>query len=444
MMYEALKYPAPPESLPLERAGREEIEALQNKAFSRLIQRVWQHNSFYRKKWEAAGIKPGILKDIKDIRCLPLVTKQELEQNLREFPPFGEFQGDLPSVRIQGSSGSFGKPKPFFHTARDWDNITSLWARRLAVQGVGQGDLVQVAFTYAMFIPGFTSTEGAMKLGATVIPAGSGAVTPSQRHIEIAREWGSTVLGATGTYALHLADVAEEMGFNPARDFKFRLMYHTGEPLTEATRQKIQERWNCRSYNNYGSVETGAPAWECQEQAGMHINEDAYLFEVVDPQTGEVLPDGEEGALVVTTLFKEAAPVIRYMIGDLTRIIPGTCRCGRTLKRLDAVKGRLDDMLKVKGAAVYPTAIETVLRSFPELGSEYRIIVECNEGRDNLRVEAESKSYPPVPRLQEKVVQALKAQIGILCEVVLVPAGSLQGEVENWIKSRRVIDKRKG
>lgn len=443
-MYGAAKYPAPPESLPLERAGREEIEALQTEAFHRLVQRAWHHNSFYRKKWEAAGIKREMIRNIKDISLLPLVTKQELEQNLREFPPFGEFQGNLPSVRIQGSSGSSGKPKPFFHTARDWDNITSLWARRLAANGVGQGDLVQIAFTYALFIPGFTSTEGAMKLGAMVIPAGSGAVTSSQRQVEIAREWGSTVLGATGTYALHLADVAEEMGFDPARDFRFRLMYHTGEPLTEATRQKIQERWNCRSYNNYGSVETGAPTWECEEQAGMHINEDAYYFEVVDPRTGEALPDGEEGALVVTTLFKEAAPVIRYMIGDLAVIIPGTCKCGRTFRRLGTVKGRLDDMLKVKGAAVYPTAIETVLRRFPELGSEYRIIVECIEGLDNLRVEVEAVKYPPAPQLQGQVVQALKAQVGILCEVVLVPAGSLQGEVDNWIKSRRVIDKRKG
>lgn len=443
-MYGAAKYPAPPESLPLERAGREEIEALQNDAFRRLVQRVWQHNSFYRKKWEAAGINPEMLKDVRDIRHLPLVTKQELEKNLRAFPPFGEFQGDLPSVRIQGSSGSFGKPKPFFHTARDWDNITSLWARRLAAQGVRQGDLVQVAFTYALFIPGFSSTEGAMKLGAMVIPAGSGAVTSSWRQIEMARDWGSTVLGATGTYALHLADVAEEMGFDPAKDFRFRLMYHTGEPLTEATRQKIQERWNCRSYNNYGAVETGAPAWECEEQAGMHINEDAYFFEVVDPQTGVVLPDGEEGALVVTTLFKEAAPVIRYMIGDLAVLIPGTCKCGRTYKRLGTVKGRLDDMLKVKGAAIYPTAIETVLRSFAELGSEYRIIVECNDGRDNLRVEVEAVGHSSVSQLQDQVVNALKAQVGILCEVALVPPGSLQGEVDNWIKSKRVLDKRKG
>ncbi len=437
------KYPAPPASFSLERAGRDEIYSLQNEAFRRLIRRTWQNNSFYRKKWQQVGIEPDAIAGIKDINRLPMVTKQELEQNLREFPPFGEFQGDLPVVRIQGSSGSTGKPKPILHTALDWDNITTFWARRLAAQSVGPGDLVQVAFTYALFIPGFTSTEGAMKLGATVIPAGSGAVTSSTRQIEIARDWGSTVLGATGTYALHLADVAERMGFNPAKDFKFRLMYHTGEPLTDATRQKIEERWKCRSYNNYGSVETGAPNWECAEQDGMHINEDAYYFEVVDPRTGEVLPDGEEGALVLTTLFKEAAPMIRYMIGDLGMIIPGVCRCGRTLKRLGPVKGRLDDMLKVKGAAIYPTAIETVLRRFAELGTEYRIIVDNVAGQDNLRVEAELAGDQTPEGLTEQVVQALKSHTGIYCEVVLVPAGSLQGEVDNWIKSRRVIDKRK-
>ncbi|MBI4318582.1 MAG: phenylacetate--CoA ligase [Chloroflexi bacterium] len=438
-------YPAPPQSFKIERAERGEILAIQQAGLQRLVERSWQKIPFYRSKWEAARVEPRHVKSVDDVRLLPIVTKSELEDHLASNPPFGQHQGRFRALRIQASSGSTGKPKPFFQTRRDWQNITNFWARRLYAQGVRRGDMVQISFTYALFIPGFTASEGAMRLGATVIPVGSGAVTSSERQIEIARDWGSTVLGCTGTYALRLADVAESMGYDTRRDFYFRRMFHTAEPLTEESRQRIQERWNVKAFNNYGSVETGAPTWECEEQDGMHINEDGYIFEIVDPDTNEPLPDGEYGALVITSLFKEAGPVIRYKIGDIASIIPGKCRCGRTFRRLSPVKGRLDHMVKIKGIAVYPTAIEAVLRGFSDLGSNYLIVIESKDGQDEITVQAErvdTGSAPP--DLAEKVVQELKAKVGVTCRVEMFPAGGLgQGQdVDRWIKSKRLIDKR--
>lgn len=441
----ALLYPAPPKSLRLDRASREEIRSIQNAGLQRLVERTWRSIPFYRSLWESAGIEPRHLKSVDDIRLLPIVGKRDLEESLAASPPFGAHQGDFRALRIQSSSGSTGKPKPFFQTRRDWENVSSFWARRLYAQGVRRGDMVQVSLTYALFIPGFTSTEGAMKLGATVIPAGSGAVTTSERQVEIAREWGSKFLVSTGTFALRLADVAQEMGYDTRRDFSFQCMVHTAEPLTEESRQRIQERWNVRAFNNYGSVETGAPAWECDEQDGMHINEDAYLVEILDPATDGPLPDGEYGALVLTSLFKEAAPVIRYRIGDIASIVPGTCRCGRTLRRLSKVKGRLDDMVKIKGVPVYPTAIDAVLRSFPELGSDYVITIDSVNQQDAVKVQAEKADAAIESRqLQERIVRELKARVGVTFQVeVCLPGALQQGQnSEQWIKARRLIDRR--
>ena len=445
MLNSALICPAPPKSFNIERAERSAIRSLQDESLRRLIERTWRSVPFYRDLWRSAGVEPRHIKGIDDIKLLPIVTKRQLEESLVNKPPFGSHQGSFHPMRIQASSGSTGKPKPFFQTKRDWQNIANFWARRLYAQGVRRGDTVQISFTYALFIPGFTSSEGAMRLGATVIPTGSGAVTTSERQVEIAREWGSTILGCTGTYALRLADVAEAMGYDTRRDFHLRRTFHTAEPLTDATRQRIQERWNVKSFDNYGSVETGAPAWECEEQDGMHINEDAYYFEIVHPDTNEPLPDGDQGAVVVTSLFKEATPVIRYKIGDVASIIPGKCRCGRTFRRLSKIKGRLDDMLKIKGIAVYPTAIDAVLRGFSELGSDYCIIVDAPDGQDEITVRSELVAGVLAPsNLQSSITKQLKAKVGVNCVVELLPTGGLQQgqDVDRWIKSRRLIDKR--
>jgi len=305
--------------------------------------------------------------------------------------------------------------------------------------------MLQNTFTYSLFIVAFSSTEGALKLGATVIPTGSGAVTSSERQIELAYKWGVTVLGATGSYALRLADVAEKMGYDPKKDFNIRVMFHTAETLTEEMRSRIEAKWGCKSYNNYGSVEIGAPAWECREQDGMHINEDGYYFEVVDPKTREPLPDGEQGALVITSLFKEAAPVIRYMIGDVATITSEPCNCGCTFRRIVKVAGRLDDMLKIKGITVYPIAIEGVLHRLPEIGDEYCLVLDSVDGQEHiiLRVESLVKGEKQV-QLRKKLQQALKTQIGIQIPIEFNLPGELQKKlnIDQRIKTRRVIDQR--
>jgi phenylacetate-CoA ligase len=439
-------YPSPPASQAIERADRKTIISIQNIGFQRLLHSAWERIPFYRRIWQSAGVDISLIKDLKDIINLPIITKKDLEQSLRDYPPFGDYQGDYPCYRIQASAGSTGYPKPIFHTSHDWDIITNFWARRLAAQDVRKGDMVQIAFTYALFIPAFTSTEGALKIGATIIPTGSGAVTASERQVEIAHRWGTTVVGTTGAYALRLAEVAEKMGYDPKRDFKIRVMFHTAEPLTEEMRARIEAKWGCKSYNNYGSVETGAPAWECCEQNGMHINEDGYYFEVVDPETGQPLPDGEQGALVVTSLFKEAAPVIRYMIGDIATIIDEPCKCGCTLRRIVKVAGRLDDMLKFKGVTVYPTSIESVLHRLQEVGDEYCIIIDSVDGQDQviLRVETIFKGEQ-LDQLHHKLQQALKVHIGVQIPIEFCSPGELQKElnVDQRIKSRRVVDRRK-
>jgi phenylacetate-CoA ligase len=424
---------------------RAEIQDIHNVLLPKVVQRSFEHVPFFRRRWTHAGLDPSKIRGLADLARIPIVRKQDIEADLRENPPFGSYQGDFRAIRLQASSGSTGKPKPFLHTRNDWENITTLWARRLAAQGVMAADRVQVAFAFALFIPSFTSAEGAMKLGALVIPTSNGAVTPSLRQLELARDWGTTVLGTTGGYALHLAEVARQHGLNPRKDFRIRVMYHTGEPLVEETRRQIEAAWGCTSYNNYGSVETGAPAWECVRQDGMHFNEDAYIFEIVDPQTLQPKPDGEEGALVITCLFKEAAPIIRYMIGDVAAIWPELCPCGCSFRRLSPIRGRIDDMLKIRGAPFYPTAIEDVLRGFPQLGTEFRIIVDRQGGMDTLEVRVESShgAMPPAG-MADIVSHAIKVKAGCSARVTVVPFGALTvpEEIAGRTKNRYIVDLR--
>jgi phenylacetate-CoA ligase len=426
--------------------SREEILKIQDERLKALLKRAWEHVPFYQQIWKQHGFAPEDVKSVADIVKVPFVTKKDISDSIEQFPPFGDFQGDFHAVRVHTSTGSTGKPKPIFHTQNDWDNIASLWARRLRAQGIGPGDIVQIAFAYTLFIVGFTSTEGLMKLGALVVPTGSGAVTPSERQIQIAHDWGVTVFGCTGSYMLHLAEVAKQMKLDPRNDFKIRVSFHAAEPLTPEMRRDIQDIWGCKAYDNYGSVETGSPAYECAEQNGLHISEDAYIFEVIDPQTGKVLPDGEEGELVVTTLFKEAAPLIRYRIGDVTSFIPGTCNCGRTFKRMRPIRGRVDDMVKVKGVAVYPTDFEPSIRKFPCFRTEYLIKVWQEGHKEFVKLLVEYVG-PDQERIQyvERLARDLHKALGLRCEVETVPPGEISRllDSEKRIKYKRILDLRK-
>lgn len=429
-----------------EYASRDEIYDIQSRALRELVARCWEHIPFYRRTWGKAGITPADIKEASDIKNLPFVTKRDIVDNIAAHPPFGDFQGDFKYMRLQASTGTTGMPKPIFHTRADWDNIALLWTRRLKAQGINEGDIAQVAFAYTLFIVGFTVTEGLERVGAVIIPAGSGAVTSSERQLEIAKAWGTTVFCCTGSYMLHLAEVAKQLGMDTDRDFKIRTTIHAAEPLTESMRQEIQTRWHCKTYDTYGSVETSAPMYECQFQNGHHINEDAYIYEILDPETGEETQPGEDGEVVVTTLYKEAAPFIRYRIGDIASILEGKCECGRSFLRMSKIKGRTDEMMKVKGVALYPTDFESALKRFDVFGNEYLIVISQEQSRDlvKLRVEYTGNS-DAIDFYRQNLVKELRSRLGLGCDVELLPPGVLDKELkaEQRIKYKRVLDLRK-
>lgn len=432
----------------IERASRAEIVALQGRLLRAQVENAWKNVPFYRQRWEAAGVRPGDIQTPADLVKLPLVTKEDFEQDLLANPPFGSYQGNANPVRIHASSGTTGAPKPFFHTQADLDRIAELSARRLRAQGVTPDDRVQVTLPFSLYIGGPIAVEGAMKLGACVLATGTGAMTPSRRQVEIARLWRTTVLCSTPSYALRLAEVAREMGLDPARDFHFKMMYVTAEFCSPETRQELERSWNTRVYDNYGSVEAPASTYECHLRNGWHISEDAYIFEIVDPETTEPLPPGEEGMLLITSLFREASPFFRYRVGDIVSLWDEPCACGRTFRRMSEVKGRADEMVKLRGVSVYPKSIERVLRTIPDLGVEWRLVEEHRGSVQEISVEVEA-ARPLAAAEQEKlarsIAEQLKHHLGIRPEVRIFDPGSLISEeaADGRVKARRLVKRTK-
>ena len=429
---------------PIERADRSELVAFQEQQLRSAVEKAWATVPFYRTRWETAGLQPEHIRTLDDLRRIPVVTKADFEEDLRANPPFGSYQGTAPAARIHASSGITGEPRPIFCTRHDCERIAQLSARRLRAQSVKPGDLVQVTLPYTLYIGGTIALEGAMQLGAAVIPTGTGAMTPSQRQIEIARNWRPTVLCSTPSYALRLADVAGEMGFDTGRDFCFRVIYVTAEVLSREMRREIEQRWSARVYDNYGSVEAAASTYECRCQIGWHISEDAYIFEVVDPETGDPLPIGEEGVLVVTSLFREASPFFRYRVVDVVSLWAERCDCGRTFRRMSPVRGRADEMLKLRGISVYPTTIERVLREFPTLGLEWYLVLGPPGPVQEITVQAEAASPLGAEErvaLASRVADQLKQEIGVRLDVEVFDPGKLvpEGGAETRVKTRRVI-----
>jgi phenylacetate-CoA ligase len=438
-------YPGPPESASVESASRECLQQMQEERLRALIRRAWERVPFYRERWEKAGLRPEAIRSLKELERLPVVGRRDFEESLKLHPPFGDYQGDFNSVRVQASSGTSGRPKPFFQTRNDWDVIANFWARRFHAQGVRPGEIVQIVFAYSLFIAGFTATEGAMRLGSLVVPTGSGAITSSERQVRILREWGTQVLVGTPTYVLHLADVAEKMGLDTRKDFSLRRAIHTAEPMSEPARKTIEERWHVAAYDSFGSVETGAPTFECERKNGYHVNEDGYLFEILDPESLRPLPDGQEGLVAVTSLFKEAAPVIRYNLEDVSSFLPGPCRCGRTFKRLAKVKGRASEMLKIRGAVFYPTMVETALEKIPELTREYLLVVDRVGQLDCVTLQVECRSQEGnTPLLKSRLETELRATTGLSIEARLFGPGELARalQVAERVKAKRILDRR--
>ncbi len=425
------------ETLP--RAG---LESIQLKRLQSLVARVYTTVEPYREKMVAAGIKPEDIRELKDLQKLPFTVKEDLRANY----PFGMFTMPLDKVvRVHASSGTTGKPTVVGYTKKDIDTWAGLMARALACAGATSGDMVHNAYGYGLFTGGLGAHYGAEKLGATVIPVSGGN---TKRQITIMQDFGSTVLLSTPSYALNLAEGMEAMGIDPA-SLSLRVGIFGAEPWSENMREEVERKLNLKAVDIYGLSEVIGPgvAMECLlTKKGMHIFEDHFLPEIIDPQSGEVLPPGEEGELVFTTLTKEAFPIIRYRTKDISSLYYETCECGRTLVRMSKVTGRTDDMLIIRGVNVFPSQVEHVLMGVEGVEPHYQIIVEREGSMDTMSVEVEvsdsvfSDEIKKLEQLTQRITRDIKDILGVTCRVKLVNPRSIQ---RSEGKAQRVIDKRK-
>ena len=414
-----------------------ELEALQLRRLRETLDRV-QHVPFYRELLAREGVRPDEIRTLEDVRKLPFTKKQDL----RAGYPFGFFAVPMNRVvRIHTTSGTTGKPTVVGYTRGDLENWSGLIARNMTMVGLTSDDIFQNAVNMGMFTGGLGFHYGAEKVGMTVLPAGTGN---TKRQIEMIDDFGVTALHCTPSYAMHLAEVAEEMGSDLP---SLRTGIFGAEAWSDATRNELQDRLGVTAYDSYGLSELYGPgvAFECPEQDGLHIWHDSYLVEIIDPATGEPLGPGERGELVVTPLVKEAMPLLRYRTGDITMLLEDDCPCGR-MQRIARFSGRVDDMLIIRGINVFPSQIEHVLMALPEVGDQFMVYVDRNEHHlDEMTIEVEIKrqffsgELADLARLQERIVRALRDALELRTRVRLVEPGSLP-RFEG--KSRRVVDRR--
>ena len=422
-----------------ETLSRSEIEALQIERLRKTISQC-MHTEFYRKRFADRHIAPDDIRTLDDLRRIPFTTKQDL----RDGYPFKLSAVPLSRVvRLHSSSGTTGTPTVILHTQRDLDEWANAVARCLYMVGLRPGDIFQNSSGYGMFTGGLGFQYGAERLGMLTVPAAAGN---TRRQIKFITDFGTTALHAIPSYAGRLFEVMEEMGLDPRRDTKLHTLIIGAEPHSEEQRRRIEQMLGVKAYNSFGMSEMCGPgvAFECTEQNGLHIWEDYYIVEIVDPVTLEPVPEGEVGELVLTTINREAMPLLRYRTRDLTRILPGACPCGRQHLRLDRMKGRSDDMIILKGVNIFPIQIETVLMQFAELGNDYLITLTNEEANDLMTVEVELKEfsddYPRLQALTREITRQLKDEILITPVVRLVAKGSLPKQEG---KAVRVKDLRK-
>ncbi|HOX00863.1 MAG TPA: phenylacetate--CoA ligase [Candidatus Paceibacterota bacterium] len=421
-----------------ETLSRAELEQWQLRRLRSTVQHVARHVPFYQQKCAERGLGARAILSLKDIRRLPFTTREDL----RATYPFGLLAVDRADViRLHTSSGTTGKPKAMFFSKKDVAGAADLIARCLVMTGVGRGDVLQNMMTYGLFTGALVMHYGAEKVGLMVIPAGPGN---SERQCLLMQDFRTTVFHTTPSYALYLAQFLKERGIDPRRDLSLRKAYIGAEPYSDETRRKIESALGVKVYNSYGLSEMNGPgvAFECEHQQGMHLWEDHFLIEIVDPATGNPVPDGEEGEMVLTTLRREAMPILRYRTRDITSVIRTPCPCGRTHRRIRRITGRADDMLIVRGVNLYPQQIERVLMSLPAVGHSYQIHLE---GLDELivKVELADASFDGrvehLVNLQREIVERLRADLLVKPRVELLPPGSLPVSEG---KAKRVFDKR--
>ena len=421
-----------------EALSREELEKLQLERLQATV-RHCMNSPFYKQQFEECGLKPEDIKSLDDIRKIPFTTKQDL----RDTYPFGMASVPLTKcVRLHSSSGTTGNPTVILHTQKDLDEWANAVARCLWMVGLRPDDVFQNSSGYGMFTGGLGFQYGAERLGALTVPAAAGN---SLRQIKFIKDFGTTAIHAVPSYVTRLYEVMREQGVDPRRDTKLKVLAIGAEPHSEEQRKRIEDMLGVKAYNSFGMSEMCGPGvgFECKEQNGLHFWEDYYIVEIVDPETLEPVPDGEIGELVLTTLNREAMPLLRYRTRDLTRVLGRTCPCGRNHIRLDRMKGRSDDMIVLRGVNIFPIQIEKILMQFEELANNYLITLTTDEDNDNMTVEVEldkfDDDYGRLQKLEKEIRRRLKDEILLTPFVRLVPKGSLPVSEG---KAVRVVDKR--
>jgi phenylacetate-CoA ligase len=425
----------------IETMPMEDLHRLQYKLLKSLVYRLYSFSEFYHRRMEDAGVHPDDIRVLADVKKLPFMFKRDLRDS---YPDkiFTATPEEL--VRYHVSSGTTGKPTVVGYTANDLDAWTVSLARALTSIGLTSRDVVQVSYGYGLFTGGLGLHYGAERIGATVIPTGVGN---TERQIELLQDLRATAIACTPSYLLHMGEVAERMGISIPKDTQLRVGILGAEPWTEGMRARMQEWLGIRAYDIYGASELSGPLFtECTEQKGFHVWGDFAITEIVDPQTGESLGPGEKGELTITVLRKEALPMVRFRIGDVTEMDDGICACGRTHPRVMRITGRVDDMLIIRGINVFPSQIEHTLMSIPQVGKHFMIEVDRKHELDTVLVrvevspEAFSDKITDLMRLKAMVAGKLQSVLSVNAEVELAEPGMLP-RFEG--KAKRVIDRRK-
>ena len=424
----------------IETMGREEMRTLQLQRLQQTVRYVYERVPLYRERLDALKVRPEDIRSLDDVRRLPFTTKEDFRANY----PYGLFAVPMKDImRIHASSGTTGQPSVVGYTEQDIDMWATCVARLCAAGGATREDIAQISFGYGLFTGALGLHFGLAKLGAAVVPISSGN---TERQIQLMADFGSTVLVATPSYALYMAEVAERMGMMDK--IQLRVGLFGAEGSTEEMRAELERRWGIVATENYGMSELIGPgvSGDCTEKCGMHINEDYFYCEVVDPATGEPVPEGEWGELVVTPLMKQALPLLRYRTHDITRLLPGPCKCGRTTTRMQKIAGRTDDMLIIRGVNVFPSQVESAITGILGIAPRYLLIVDRVHNLDTLEVQVEllpelvSDEVRKIEALQDRVKRAIEQVLGLGVNLRLMPPNSIE---RSQGKTQHTIDKRK-
>lgn len=420
--------------------SRDEMRKVQTERLIKTVNRVYNNVPNYRKKMNDKGILPGDIKTVDDLKKLPFTYKQDL----RDTYPFGLFAAPMNEiVRVHASSGTTGKKTVVGYTKNDIEVWAEVMARTFAGAGAGKDSFLQVSYGYGLFTGGLGAHYGGEYLGATVIPTSSGN---TKLQLSLMQDFGTTHIACTPSYALYLAEEMQELGIKP-EELKLKAGIFGAEPWSESMRKEIEQRLNIKAFDIYGLSEVIGPgvACECEYQCGMHIPEDHFIPEIIDPETEEVLPEGSQGEIVFTTITKEGLPLIRYRTRDLSSLNYAPCKCGRTEARMTKVTGRTDDMLIIRGVNVFPSQVESVLLSIGETAPHYMLIVDRKDNLDTLEIQVEitpqlfSDEVKKLEDIERKIKKEIESTLGISAKIKLVEPKSIQ---RSEGKAKRVIDRR--